>query len=157
MGFTPRDFRDCLGLFATGVAVATCLDSRGEPIGLTINSFSSVSLEPPLVLWCLDRASATYGAFTSADIFAVNILAEGCHETARHFSDPCREAPDPGTIRPGRSGAPLLDEAMAHLECALHAIHDGGDHVILVGRVLAIETAPKRPLVYFRGTFDRLG
>ncbi|NWG45244.1 MAG: flavin reductase family protein [Alphaproteobacteria bacterium] len=157
MQFTPRQFRDCLGLFTTGVAVAACAGAGGRRIGITVNSFSSVSLDPPLILWCLDRASSTLSDFVGAETFSVSVLSESQRALAERFADPARHGADIDAFEPGSAGPPVLRDAMARFQCRQHAVHEGGDHLILVGRVLALEMADARPLLYFRGGYRGIG
>lgn len=154
---SPADFRAVLGRFATGVTVVTTRTAAGEPAGLTVNSFTSVSLDPPLILFCLDRAAGSFPAFESGEGFAVNILGAGQEQTSNRFADPQadRFVVDPTEV--WESGAPILRDALAALDCAVHARHDGGDHMILVGRVLRLQVlAEGEPLLYWRGSYRQL-
>ncbi|HYE50128.1 MAG TPA: flavin reductase family protein [Azospirillaceae bacterium] len=159
MTFDPRAFRDALGRFATGIAVATTRDGEGAPVGVTVNSVTSVSLEPPLVLFCLDRAANTLPAFEAAPGFALNILEEGQQDLSIRFS--LFHAPDrwDGVAREAwETGSPILEGCLASLECVRHAVYDGGDHVILVGRVVRLVAREDgRPLLYWRGAYGRIG
>ncbi len=138
---------------AAGVAIVTARPG-GVPVGLTVTSFTSVSLAPPLVSFYVDHASATWPALREADCFAVNILAEDQHELAANFARKGidRFATCPGW-RAGVSGVPLLDGSIAHLVCRPHAVADIGDHVLAVGRVVATELPGGRPLLYHQATF----
>ena len=152
--FTARQLRDAFGCFATGVTVVTTLGEDGSPVGLTANSFTSVSLEPPLVLFCLDRRSASLPAFERADTFAVNVLHAGQEALSARFArrDPGRFAEAAWTA--GITGAPLLRDVTAVFECRRHAVHDGGDHRIFVGRVEAVSwEGSYDPLVFFQGRY----
>jgi flavin reductase (DIM6/NTAB) family NADH-FMN oxidoreductase RutF len=152
--FSERDLRDALGRFPTGVTVVTTMTPRG-PLGMTVNSFSSVSLDPPLVLWSPARKSSRFPAFEAASHFAIHILAEDQVGLARHFA---RNGGFAGIAwEPGLGEAPLLPGATARLEC-LHAVHyDGGDHLIVVGEVLRIVEHDRPPLLYHRGAYLGLG
>ena len=156
--FDSLAFRRALGQFATGVAVVTAHDPAGEPVGITISSFNAVSLSPPLVLFSVQRKAYAMGALQRAKGYAVNILTEQQQHLSLRFSralDPGRWAAAPH--RPGRTGAPLLEGVLARFECEPHAVHDGGDHLIFVGRVTRFETTETdAPLVFFRGAYHRL-
>jgi flavin reductase (DIM6/NTAB) family NADH-FMN oxidoreductase RutF len=143
--------RAVLGRYATGVVVVTA----AGPVGLTVNSFTSVSLDPPLVLFCLREESRLRGAFGSA--FAVNVLREGQREVARRFAG--RDGFDGLPHRTGRSGAPLLAGTLATIECTTERTVAGGDHDIVVGRVLATavhEAGAADPLLYYEGAYRSL-
>lgn len=151
--FTPKDLRNALGRFATGVTVVTTMTPAG-PLGITVNSFSSVSLDPPLVLWSPARRSARFSAFEASSHFAIHILAADQRALAEHFAKHGNFRSIP--FAPGLGEAPLLDGASARLEC-LHAVHyDGGDHLIVVGEVLRIAEAERPPLLYHRGRYRLL-
>lgn len=154
---SPGDFRDVLGNYATGVTVVTTRTSDGEPVGLTVNSFTSVSLDPPLVLFCLDREAGSLPAFETAQGFAVNILSADQTAVSNRFADPLAARFDGEEVADWSTGAPILEEALAALDCTVHARHDGGDHVILVGRVQRLAVlADDEPLIYWRGSYRRL-
>ena len=152
--FDPRRLRDAFGCFATGVTIVTAMDREGRPAGLTANSFTSVSLEPPLLLFCLDRRSQSLPAFEGCETFAVNVLHAGQEALSARFGrrDPARfEGVD---WAPGATGAPVLNDAMAVFEARRRDVHDGGDHLILVGEVLAFRADDAfDPLVFFQGRY----
>lgn len=151
-----RAFRDAMGRFVTGVAVATTRLPDGAPIGVTINSFTSVSLDPPLVLFCLDRRARTLPIFQSAGFFAVNVLAADQRDCSTRFA---RRADDWDGVPHGTwvTGAPVIGGCVAACDCTVESLYDGGDHVILVGRVQRIKAAAERePLVYHRGRYTRV-
>jgi flavin reductase (DIM6/NTAB) family NADH-FMN oxidoreductase RutF len=152
--FGERQLRDALGRFATGVTVITTM-AEGGPLGMTVNSFSSVSLDPPLVLWSPARRSSRFPHFEASSHFAVHVLAEGQRPLAEHFAR-CGAF---GTIpfTPGLGRAPLIESCAARLECLHAAHHDGGDHLIVVGEVLRIAENDQAPLIYYRGGYRRLG
>ena len=157
MNFDHRAFRDTLGCFATGVCIASVVGDDGRPLGLTVNSFTSVSLEPPLVLFCLDNRSESLPVFTAAPGFALAILSadqQALSDTFARVPHPIRW--DGVEARMGQGGAPLISGALAVLDCARHAVHEGGDHTILVGRVLAFDSRPGAPLLYYRGGYAAL-
>lgn len=157
VGFDPRDFRNALGTFVTGVTVVTTLAEDGRPVGLTCNSFSSVSLTPPLILWSLSLYSPNLQAFLKAATFAVNVLAADQIELSRKFATP-RSDKFAGVIwHAGALGAPLLPGAAATLECRNEARHYTGDHVILIGEVVRYAYRDVEPLVFARGRYRHLG
>lgn len=156
-GSDQRTLRDALGSFATGVTVVTCLDAEGRPFGLTVNSFTSVSLEPPLLLVCISKRARCAPAIRTAGHFAVNVLQTGQQPASIRFStrDEDRFGGTPWST--GETGAPLLLESLAVFECERSAVHDGGDHDIVVGRVVRASFDPHLdPLLYFRGSYRRL-
>ena len=156
-GSDSRTLRDALGSFATGVTVVTCFDDKGRPFGLTANSFTSVSLNPPLLLVCIHRQAASADAFTAVEHFAVNVLQTEQQPASIRFSTRHEDRFGVNDWSPGEYGAPVLRESLGVFECARHAVHDGGDHHILIGRVLkaSFDTALD-PLLYFRGRYRRL-
>lgn len=149
-----RQLRDCLGRFATGVTVVTCQGPDG-PHGFTANSFTSVSLDPPLVLVSVRRQAKANEALAGSR-FAVHVLAAGDEERAWHFAGRPREGLDVGWIDP-QADPPRLAGCLATLECAPWQAYDGGDHVLYLGRVERIDLAPGDPLLFFRGGFHQLG
>lgn len=156
-GSDARTLRDALGCFATGVTIITAIGKDGLPFGLTANSFTSVSLDPPLLLVCVANSSSSAAAIKAADHFAVNVLQIGQQPTSNRFASKAEDrfANTPWT--PGETGAPLLTGSLSAFECARDAVYDGGDHFILVGRVLKASFEPRRdPLLYFRGKYRRL-
>ncbi|WP_112323967.1 flavin reductase family protein [Oceanibium sediminis] len=149
-----RDLRDALGCYATGVTVVTTQSARG-PLGMTANSFASVSLDPPLVLWSPARRSARFPAFEAASYFAIHVLAEDQRALADRFA---RSGDDFAglDIGEGLGGVPLLPGCAAVFECAHAAGHDGGDHLIVVGEVQRMHHNTSRPLLYHRGAYALL-
>ena len=153
-----RAFRDTLGRLPTGVCVITTKDGDGKLDGVTVGSFASLSLDPPLVVWSLDKRANCHGAFLACSHFAVNVLAEDQSELSNIFASKqdrpwgeLEHAPAPET------GAPLFPGCCAYLECAAEATHPGGDHDIFVGRVIRLEPAMAgRPLLHFGGSYRRL-
>lgn len=157
MAFDARAFRTALGCFPTGVAVVTVQPTDREPMGITVNSFASVSLEPPLLLWCLDRNSDRFEAFTSAPGFAISILGTGHEGVSARLARRGMHRLDGIDLLPTELGAPALAEALAIFECAREALYPGGDHAILVGRVLRFACRGEgEPLVFFRGRYGAL-
>lgn len=149
--------RAALGRFTTGVTIITCIDGNGERVGLTANSFTSLSLDPPLVLWSLQRASTTLDAFRATTHFVVNVLAESQVDLSRRFASSAPDKFADGAWSPGIGGAPVLSGCAAVFECGHHALHDGGDHVLFIGRVLRASEANIAPLVYQAGHYRLLG
>ncbi|MFG1403763.1 flavin reductase family protein [Xanthobacter sediminis] len=132
-----RAMRRSLSLYATGVCVVTTLSPEGEKVGLTVNSFASVSLAPPLVLWSLARTSPRLALFRGGTHFAVNVLSAAQEDLCARFSRPGADRFAGLDVDAGAGGAPLLPGCLAAFECARHEVVEGGDHIILIGRVLA--------------------
>ena len=157
-GSEPRVLRDALGCFGTGVTVVTTIDGEGHPIGLTANSFTSVSLDPPLILFSLAKSSNSLDTFRTAGRFAVNVLHIGQQPVAGRFAR--RDAPRfesvDWAIR-SDGGSPIVADALASFDCRTFAVHEGGDHLIFIGEVTHAWFEPHRdPLLYFRGRYRRL-
>lgn len=156
-GHDSRTLRDALGCFATGVTVVTCLDAGGRPAGLTVNSFTSVSLDPPLLLVCVAKEAGSAPALTSAAHFAVNVLQTGQQPASIRFATRAEDRFGATPWAAGEDGAPILEESLGVFECERYAVHDGGDHHILIGQVVkASFDAALDPLLYFRGKYRRL-
>ncbi|MDQ1128730.1 flavin reductase [Microbacterium sp. SORGH_AS_0888] len=151
--FDLRDFRNALGQFATGVTVITTRAADGHLVGMTANSFASVSMDPPLVLWCPGKHVASLSDFTDATHFAINVLASSQHHLSRQFALPGTDKFAGVPIREGRAGVPVLEGALATFECRTVARHDAGDHVIYVGEVERYEYHPDDPLVFHGGAY----
>ena len=149
--------RSALGRFATGVTIVTCTDDGGAFVGLTANSFNSLSLEPPLVLWSLRETSPSVGAFTRARGFAVNVLSEAQVELSRRFATRSEDKFSEGAWAAGAHGAPVLAGCAAVFECEMHSQQPAGDHRLFIGRVLAFGEAPLAPLVFQAGHYHLLG
>jgi flavin reductase (DIM6/NTAB) family NADH-FMN oxidoreductase RutF len=150
---TERDFRHALGQFATGVTVVTCASAEG-PVGITANSFASVSLDPPLVLWSPARSSRRFPHFEAAGHFAIHILGAEQRDVCRAF---VRDgaAFDAVDWTEGAQGVPLIDGCLARFECRREAVYEGGDHLIVVGRVERAAYRAGTPLVFSAGCFGR--
>jgi flavin reductase (DIM6/NTAB) family NADH-FMN oxidoreductase RutF len=154
MNVKSRGFRDALGHFATGVAIITARNPAAEPFGITINSFASVSLDPPLILWSLDRGSDRFAMLSDVTHFGVNVLASGDRGLSQRFSRKGEHLLPPELVRDGSHGVPLILSAMATFSCSTEHRYDGGDHIILVGRVLEhSHSSHDLPLVYYRGAY----
>jgi len=141
--------RSALGRFATGVTVITCRSADGALVGLTANSFNSVSLDPPLILWSLAKRARSLEAFRAATHFGVNVLAWDQVEVARRFSSPVADRFAGIAFHEGEGGVPLLDGCVARFVCVTHHQYEGGDHLIFVGRVHACSAEDKPALVYY--------
>lgn len=151
-----RQFRDVLGSFTTGVVVVTTLGEDGRPIGLTVNSFNSVSLDPPLILWSIALKSPSLSAFRLHAFFAVNILAEDQEPLCRQFATPAPDKFQNVCFERGVTGVPVLGGTAGHLECRTFARYPGGDHEIYVGEVQAVQDHGAPPLVFHRGAIRKL-
>ncbi|MFN2646415.1 MAG: flavin reductase family protein [Burkholderiales bacterium] len=153
-----RDFRSALGRFPTGVCLVTTVTSQGRRHGMTINSFSSVSLEPPMVLWSLSRNAASASVFRDAEYFAINVLGAGDGEIASHFSRPGEDkfAGFAERFGEGLAGLPLLAGAAASFECHSRHRYYGGDHIIVIGVVERYAHGDAAPLVFHRGKYAAL-
>lgn len=156
MTFDPRSFRNALGCFTTGITVVATR-VNGTPIGMTVNSFTSVSLDPPLVLFCLGRDSRNYDTFATADAFAFSILAEDQQELSTRFARSDHQDRFTGVGHDaGVTGSPLLHGALAALDCRRERAVEMGDHTILIGRVVDLRMGKGRPLLYFRGGYAQV-
>jgi flavin reductase (DIM6/NTAB) family NADH-FMN oxidoreductase RutF len=151
-----EEFRHVLGHFASGVAIVTTHDPDGRPVGLTATAFTSVSLDPPLVLVCVDLTARCYAALSACSRFAISIL--GAHQEGRsqRFASNADDKFDGAVPPAGRLGLPLIEDALAHIECEKVAAYPGGDHTIFVGRVEAARAGAGDPLLHYRGRYDRL-
>lgn len=150
-------FRRALGRFASGICVITARNGDGAPIGLTISSFASLSLHPPLVLYGLGRLSSHFESFVDDTHFGVSVLAEGQEHVADIFAGPNADKFDRVATRAGDNGCRLVEGSLMHLECDMHDCVDGGDHVIIVGLVRRAYLGDlARPLIYYRSRYLRL-
>ncbi len=155
--FDARALRDVLGRFATGVTVITTCGDDGLPIGLVVNSFASVSLDPAEILWSIVSKAPSRPAFENHGAFAVNIMAEADKEETLRFAQPIENKFEGVSWRRGWRDVPVLDNALATLECDVKQMIPSGDHHIMVGSVRAIDSREGDPLVFFRGQFTSLG
>jgi flavin reductase (DIM6/NTAB) family NADH-FMN oxidoreductase RutF len=159
MSFDVKTFRRALGCFATGITVVTAAaHDGGEPFGVTVNSFASVSLDPPLVLFCLMRTSRLYENVVAARSFAINILSEDQGPLSMHFASSSSQRRWVGVAaRFLEGGTPILEGCLAHFHCTTETIHEAGDHIIVIGRVQSLEwQTDGQPLLYVRGRYGRL-
>ncbi|MGE0653966.1 MAG: flavin reductase family protein [Alphaproteobacteria bacterium] len=160
MSFTPSDFRSALGLFPTGVAIVSARAPDGQLIGMTVSSFNSVSLNPPLVLFSMARTAASYETWRAVEKFGISVLARSQDDLSSRFARTKSEKWS--LVRPvfGEFDVPLIPGALASFECERYAIYDGGDHEIFVGRVLsirAVAAGTAEPLVFFGGRYCGVG
>jgi flavin reductase (DIM6/NTAB) family NADH-FMN oxidoreductase RutF len=156
-GSDARTLRDAMGCFATGITIVTAIDAQGQPIGLTANSFTSLSLDPPLLLLCIANGAGSAPALRSGERFGVNVLQISQQPASNRFAGKGEDRFAATAWTPGETGVPLLDGSLVSFECRRHAVHEGGDHFILVGEVVRAQFEPRRdPLLYFRGKYRRL-
>lgn len=148
-----RVFRNALGVFTTGVAVVSAMTPEG-PTGMTVNSFASVSLDPPLVLWSAARSSARHGLFTGADHYAIHVLGADQHQLSARFTRGGAGF-DGLDWQEGEEGVPIISGTLARFECRRHTLHEAGDHTIVIGRVLRAAQREGEPLCFSRGAFGR--
>lgn len=149
-------FRRVLSHFAAGVTVVTTVDAEQRPHGLTATAFTSVSLEPPLVLVCVDKQADTYPEFEPAGIFAVNFLSLEQRDLSQRFAKHGGDKFNGLAWRPGPLGAPLLDGTIGHVECRIRHWYDGGDHSIMVGEIESADALDGEPLLHFRQDYRRV-
>ncbi|AZE89238.1 p-hydroxyphenylacetate 3-hydroxylase reductase component [Pseudomonas orientalis] len=152
--FDPRAFRRALGNFATGVTVVTAADASGHKVGVTANSFNSVSLDPPLVLWSLDKRSNSHEVFEQASHFAVNVLAADQIDLSNNFARPRDDRFAEIEYQPGEGGAPVFADCSARFHCENFQQVDGGDHWIMIGKVVAFDDFGRAPLLYHQGAYS---
>lgn len=159
MTIDPREYRNAVGCFATGVTVITTLDPEGDKIGITANSFTSLSLDPPLVLFCVDARINSFEAFESCRHFNVNVLREDQVELSNTFAKSSDDKWDGVEHGYGENGCPVFGGSLAVLECDKHEMHEGGDHLILIGEVTRMNYDGNggRPLLYYRGGYSKIG
>ena len=153
---SPDDFRRVLSQFASGVTIVTTCDGEQRPTGLTASAFCSVSLDPPLILICVDHKSQSYPHLRESGRFAINILPQAHEQLSRRFASTRLDKFDGVPFKLGTLDVPLIDEALAYLECRTVSAHVEGDHTIFVGRVEAVGVGEGDPLLYYRGRYHRL-
>ena len=151
-----RALRHALGSFATGVTIVTAMSPTNGPIGFTANSFTSVSLAPPLILVCIAKSAAGYAIYNAASAYCVNILAQNQHDLAGTFAARGADKFSGVSWHQGATGAPILDGSVGHFDCAAHEMVEAGDHAILIGRVVGFNTSDTEPLCYHRGKYAAL-
>lgn len=155
-GYSHDLFRTVMGCFPTGVTVVTVLGAEGARVGVTASSFNTVSLDPPLVLWSLSLKAPSLAFFREAGHFAVNVLADGQDSVALQFARPAEDKFSGIATRTGLTGAPLIEGALAHIECRVAERFAGGDHEIMLGEVVALSRGEGEPLVFRGGRFCRI-
>jgi flavin reductase (DIM6/NTAB) family NADH-FMN oxidoreductase RutF len=158
MTVSDAEFKAVLGRFATGVTVVATCEGK-TPIGLTVNAFASISLNPPLVMISIDKRSYLHSAIPQAGFFAASILTADQQDLSRRFAGQIGDRDHrfhDVNWRTEATGAPILSEALAWVDCRVEAIYDGGDHTIILGRVEALGAAPGDPLIYYRARYNRL-
>jgi len=153
---SPALYRRTCARFATGITVVTVVDENGRPHGMTVNSFSSVSMDPPLVLVSIDLRNAILGHFLSSPYFAINILAEHQEHLSKRFSSPSPNRFNEIAWRVGEFGVPLLDGVLAQLECSVARTFEAGDHTVLIGEVRTAGCNDGKPLVFFNSSYRNL-
>lgn len=157
MAIGSNEFKAAMGRFASGVTIVTTVRG-GRPVGMTASAFCSLSLDPPLVLFCLDKGAQCHDLFAAGECFAVSILAEDQLTLSERFAQPFDDRFEGVAVECLETGAPVLPDALAVADCWLHAVHDGGDHSILVGRVVAVSVREDdtAPLLHYRGAYRKL-
>jgi flavin reductase (DIM6/NTAB) family NADH-FMN oxidoreductase RutF len=157
MPIEKNELRRVMGHFATGVTVITTINKDGQLFGLTANAFTSVSLEPPLLLISVDKKAESYPAFEESRVFTVNILAENQEALSRRFAVSGGNKFEGVAYHVGANRAPILEGVLAFIECTLWAGYEGGDHTIYLGEIQQAEIHEERPLLFFRGGYRALG
>jgi flavin reductase (DIM6/NTAB) family NADH-FMN oxidoreductase RutF len=157
MPVSGDEFRSALSRFASGVTVVSTKDATGTLHGITVSSFCSVSLQPPMVLICIEKMTTSHHAFEESGVFVVNVLSESQAWLSEKFADPLRDKFEGIHYREGLEGVPVLNESLASLECRITFSYHGGDHSIFVGQVERVTVADGAPLLYFRGGYGTLG
>ncbi|MGB0458843.1 MAG: flavin reductase family protein [Porticoccaceae bacterium] len=154
--FTQQDFRNALGGFATGITVITTLGKNGQKVGMTANSFNSVSLTPPLILWSIGKNTNCFEDFMAADAFAVHVLAEDQQDLSNLFATTGIDRFADLECNEGLSGLPILPHYSVCFQCKMAKQYDGGDHIIMTGEVVQFDDNGLQPLVFYRGNYHNL-
>jgi 3-hydroxy-9,10-secoandrosta-1,3,5(10)-triene-9,17-dione monooxygenase reductase component len=149
-------FRSVLGRFATGITIVTSRDAQGRDFGMTVSAFSSLSLSPPLVLWCVDHSASMHPLLLEHPAVGINVLSSDQESYSRRFADTTAKGFDGIAYTRGEDGVVLLEAALAHLECRVVQHHDVGDHTVVIAEVDRAEPMEGRPLLYYRGGYARL-
>lgn len=158
MSIDARTFRKAMGCFPTGVTVVTTLAGDSSPIGVTVSSFTSLSLDPPLVLFCLDKRTSNLETFRLAGRFVINVLRHDQRELSIRFASRMEDKWKGLTFDSWTTGAPILRNCLANFECTTETVHDGGDHLIFIGKVERLDYSEGgQPLLYYRGAYAELG
>lgn len=156
MSLDPDAFRAVMGRFASGVTIVTATDGDGRDHGMTVSAFASVSLQPPLVVVCIDQAASMHDILVDAQYFAINILASNQEPIARRFADTGAQRFEGIGYRSGENGVPVLNDVLAFVECKRVSSTPAGDHTVIVGETVATAVRDGRPLLYYRGGFAQL-
>jgi 3-hydroxy-9,10-secoandrosta-1,3,5(10)-triene-9,17-dione monooxygenase reductase component len=156
MTIEPQELRRVMGHFATGVTVITTKDRDGTPQGLTANAFMSVSLNPPLILISVDKGATCYACFEPQNGFTVNFLSEAQEDISRRFATKGVDKFAGLQWKEGNNGAAILDGILGHVECKITQCYDGGDHTIVLGEIVNVNATGERPLLFFKGKYQRL-
>jgi flavin reductase (DIM6/NTAB) family NADH-FMN oxidoreductase RutF len=156
MAITNEEFKASLGRFASGVTVVTTKDSNGNLHGLTVSAFSSVSMNPPLILVCILKKTGSYSAFEESKAFVVNILGESQQSVSNHFASHSDDKFSGQNYQLSENGLPILADCLVNLECSLKHSYDGGDHTIFVGQIEKAKTADGKPLIYWLGKYRQI-
>ena len=156
MTLDVREFRNSLGAFTTGITVVTAISVDGTKVGCTANSFASVSLDPPLVLWAIAKSSNSFNTFNEAKDFAIHVLHEGQENVSRLFSTKGVNKFGKVSFKVGRAEVPVLNDYSVRFECSTEHRYDGGDHIIIVGRVREIDNANNEPLCFYKGQYTKI-
>lgn len=157
MSINERELRDALGQFGTGVCLVSATNAAGEAFALTVNSFASVSLDPPLVLWSLQKDSDVYALYAAAETYSIAVLSAAQEALSVGYALKDNHGLKPGHFTRGQNGAPLISNALVNFECSLERAIDGGDHTILLGRVSRVVPGPQaEPLLFFGGDYRQL-
>ena len=152
----PLQLRQVFGQFATGVTIVTTADRNGEAVGMTVSSFNTVSLEPPLILWCIDRKTGCFDAFNACSEFAIHVLTQNQQDLSSLFARRGVDKFSSLDYHCNEAGVPLLNEYCARIECSVAERFEGGDHLIIVGRVQQVHTQDQEPLIFHRGRYARI-
>ncbi len=150
-----RPLKDALGRFATGIAIATCRGTEGEPIAITVNSFTSVSLTPPLVLWCIEKNASTFDTFMNSDNYGISILAADQQAYSDRFAGFEPEMLKPEEMVFEVTGVPIIKSCLAAFDCKVVDRHEAGDHIILIGEVVGYRSEQGAPLIYFASQYAK--
>ena len=156
MVFNPREFRNALGRFTTGVTVITTVGPGGKPEGMTANSFSGLSLEPPLVQWCIGKSTPTYNIFCDCEYFTINILRAEQRHISNQFATPAADKFIGIDWQSGLGGCPIVGDPLAVFECTNWSQNDGGDHTILIGEVIKFTYQDGEPLLFNAGKYAHI-
>lgn len=156
MSLEPDAFRAVMGRFACGVTVVTATDATGADHGMTVSAFASVSLEPPLVVVCIDKTASMHDVITNAEYFAINVLAASQEALARRFADTGGQKFEGVGYTRGETGAPILNDVLAQIECKRVSSTETGDHALIIAETISASVLDVRPLLYYRGGFTQL-